>query len=246
MRPALALALLAALAAAPAGAQTLRFGVGAQVTSADPHYHNIGPNNAYSGMVYDRLIEMSPKGRPEPMLARSWTSVKPDVWELKLQPGVRFHDGAAFTAEDVAFTFKRIPLVVNSPGSFSTYLQGITSAEVVDALTVRIHTDGPSPLLPVNLTQVPIIGRGGEGKGSEAYNAGSAANGTGPFRQTDYIFGNRADLTRNDAYWGAKPHWARVDYRFITNPTGRTAAPRAGRARRGQAARAAPTSAGDR
>ena len=228
MRTAHALALLAALAAAPAGAQTLRFGVGAQVTSADPHYHNIGPNNAYSGMVYDRLIEMSPKGRPEPMLARSWTSVKPDVWELKLQPGVRFHDGAAFTAEDVAFTFKRIPLVVNSPGSFSTYLQGITSAEVVDALTLRIHTDGPSPLLPVNLTQVPIIGRGGEGKGSEAYNAGSAANGTGPFRQTDYIFGNRADLTRNDAYWGAKPHWARVDYRFITNPTGRTAAMLAG------------------
>ncbi len=43
--------LLALLCAAPAAAQTLRMGVGAQVTSADPHYHNIGPNNAYSSMV---------------------------------------------------------------------------------------------------------------------------------------------------------------------------------------------------
>ena len=220
--------VVAMLWAWPGMAQTLRMGVGAQITSADPHYHNIGPNGAYSSMIYDRLIEMTPQGRPVAKLARSWVPVAPDIWELKLQPGVRFHDGAPFTAADVAFTFARIPTVVNSPGSYSTYLQGIKRTEIVDPLTLRIHTEGPSPLLPVNLSQVPIIGRGGEGKPTEDYNASRASNGTGPFRQVEYIFGNRAELARNEGYWDAKPAWAKVDYRMVTNPTARVAALLAG------------------
>ncbi len=171
---------------------------------------------------------MSPTGRPVPNLATSWTPVQPNVWELKLVPGVKFHDGTPFEAADVAFTFRRIPTVVNSPGSYSTYLNGITRVEVVDPTTVRIHTDAPSPLLPVNLSQVPIIGRGGEGKASEEYNASRASNGTGPFRQVEFIFGNRAELARYDGYWGRKPAWEKVDYRIITNPAARTAAILAG------------------
>lgn len=222
--------LLAAALALPtlAHAQTLKFGVGAQITSADPHYHNIGPNNAYASMIYDRLIEMSPQARPEPSLAVSWTPLGSDAWEFKLRPGVRFHDGAAFTAEDVAATFRRVPKVLNSPGAFTTYLQGITAVEIIDPVTLRIRTDGPAPLLPSNLTQVHITSRAAETAPSEDFNASRASNGTGPFRQAAYIFGNRADLVRNDAYWGPRPAWERVDYRMITNPTGRTAALLAG------------------
>ncbi|OYW22004.1 MAG: hypothetical protein B7Z52_00145, partial [Burkholderiales bacterium 12-64-5] len=63
-------------------------------------------------------MEMDPNSRPVPALAESWRPVGEDVWELKLREGVRFHDGTPFTADDVAFTFDRIPKVVNSPGSF--------------------------------------------------------------------------------------------------------------------------------
>ena len=55
--------------AAGASAQTLRMGVGAQVTSLDPHFHNISPNNAFASMVFDNLLEMDPNSRP---IAATW------------------------------------------------------------------------------------------------------------------------------------------------------------------------------
>jgi len=121
--------LLAALVASmPATAQNLRMGVGAQITSADPHFHNISPNNAYASMVFDNLLETDSKARLTSSLAESWKPVGEDAWEFTLRRGVRFHNGSDFTAEDVAFTLERIPQVLNSPGSFRTYTQAITGA----------------------------------------------------------------------------------------------------------------------
>src|SRR5262245_44707107 len=91
-----------ALLAPAAGAQTLRMGLGAQITSTDPHFHNISPNNAFASMVFDNLIETDDRARPMPGLAESWRPVGEDVWEFHLRRGVRFHNGSDFTAEDVA------------------------------------------------------------------------------------------------------------------------------------------------
>jgi peptide/nickel transport system substrate-binding protein len=222
-----ALALAAGTASAPA--QTLRMGVGAQVTSLDPHYHNISPNNAFASMVFSNLVETDERARPVASLAESWRAVGEDVWEFRLRPGVRFHNGSAFTAEDVAFTFERIPAVANSPGSFATYTQAVRGVEIVDPLTLRLRTDGPYPLLPVNLAQVPILDRETHaGAGTEDFNAGRAVVGTGPFRLVSHRLGDRVELARNDAYWGDRPAWAAVDYRMVTNDAARTSALLAG------------------
>lgn len=218
-----------ALITTGASAQTLRMGVGAQITSIDPHYHNISPNNAFASMVFDNLIETDDKARLVARLAESWRPVGEGVWEIRLRRGVTFHNGSPFTAEDVAFTFERIPQVVNSPGSFRTYSQGVQSVEVVDPYTLRMHTGGPFPLLPVNLAQIPILDRETHQDAStEDFNTGRVAIGTGPFRMVSHRPGDRIELERNDTYWGDKPAWQRVDYRMLTNNAARTAALLAG------------------
>lgn len=226
---ALATASALALGAGAAGAETLRMGVGAQITSADPHFHNISPNNAFAMMVYDNLIEADERGRLRPMLALSWRPIAEDVWEFKLRPDVTFHNGSPFTAEDVAFTFERIPRVVNSPGSFATYTRAVRDVEIVDPLTIRLRTDGPYPVLPVNLAQVPILDSDTHAEAqTEDFNSGRLAIGTGPFRMRSYRPGSLIELDRNDSYWGTKPAWERVEYRMMTNDAGRTAALLAG------------------
>ena len=45
--------------------------VGAQVASLDPQCHNISPNNASAGMVFDGLVEMDAQSPPQPSLALS-------------------------------------------------------------------------------------------------------------------------------------------------------------------------------
>lgn len=224
-----AAAIAALLLATGAEAQTLRMGVGAQITSADPHFHNISPNNAFAAMVFDNLLETDAQARLVPSLAESWRPVGEDAWEFRLRRGVRFHNGSAFTAEDVAFTLERIPQVVNSPGSFRTYTQAIRAVEIVDSHTIRFRTNGPAPLVPTDLAQVPMLDRETHaGATTEAFNNGRLTIGTGPFRLAAFRSGDRAELTRNDAYWGRASPWQAVDYRMMTNDASRTASLLAG------------------
>ncbi len=230
-RLACAAAALALGLAAPASglAQTLTIGVGAAVTSIDPHYHNLAPNLSMGMHIFDRLVERDARARTYPGLAESWTALSETVWEFRLRRGVKWHDGRDFTADDVVFTLERAPRVPNSPGGFGTFTRAIARAEVVDPHTIRLHTHRPHPLLPNDLASVSIIARhAAEGAATEDYNSGRAAIGTGPYRLVAYLSGERVDLVRNDAYWGEREPWARVNYRWILNDGARTAAILAG------------------
>lgn len=230
MRHSIGLSFCAALAltALPAAAQTLKVGVSAPVTSIDPHYHNLAPNNSMASQIFDTLSEIDPKGHLEPRLATSWKLVAPDTWEFKLRDA-KFQDGSPFTAQDVVFTINRVPNVPNSPSSFSTYVKPIASAEVVDDHTIRLHTKDVFPLMPTYMAQVFIISKkASQGASTEDFNSGKAAIGTGPFKLVSFRPGDRVELTRNDLYWGKKPHWKDVDYHMIPNDGARTAALLAG------------------
>jgi peptide/nickel transport system substrate-binding protein len=220
-----------AVAAAPAGAgaQTLTLAVASSPTSVDPHFHNLGPNNSLADHIFGQLVEMDANTRPTPGLALSWKAISPTEWEFKLRPGVKFHNGDDFTAEDVATTFARVPKVKNSPGSFQIYTRGVTKIDIVDKHTLRLTTRTVMPLLPIDVSQVSILPRRlGEEPTTEDFNNLKNAIGTGPYRITAYRSGDRAELERFDGYWGDKPHWAKVDYRMIPNDSARTSALLAG------------------
>lgn len=215
--------------AVPATAETLRVGAGGAFTSMDPHYHNLGPNNVLTSYVFDPLVRFDSKYQPEASLATGWTVVDDKTWEFKLRPGVTFHDGTPFTADDVVFTFGRIPQVLNSPSSFVFAVKPIAKIEVVDPLTIRFHTTAPEPLLPYNMATVRIVSRKhGEGAATSAYNTMTAAVGTGPFRLKSFAVGENAVFERNDAWWDKKPAWTAVNYRAVTNDASRIAALRSG------------------
>ena len=223
-----ALALLLAMAV-PAAAQNLTIGYASAVTSIDPHFHNLGPNNAATMHVFDRLVERDGRARMSPGLATGWRAMSDTEWEFTLRPGVTWHDGRAFTADDVAFTFARVPNVANSPGGFGGFLRQVSRLEVVNPHLIRIHTAQPHPLLPLDLASVSIIARhAAEGLGTEDYNSGRAAIGTGPYRLAAYRPGDRVELARHENFWGEREPWARVNIRMILNDAARTAALLAG------------------
>ena len=124
----------ALVVAVPARAQSLTIGFSAAPTSVDPHYHTFAPNNSLAAHIFDTLVGMDEKSRPEPALAESWKLVDPTTWEFKLKRGVKFHNGADFTSEDVAYTFARVPTVANSPGSFAIYTKPVVSIDVSNVM----------------------------------------------------------------------------------------------------------------
>jgi peptide/nickel transport system substrate-binding protein len=214
------------LGAAPAArAQNLTIAIGGSVTSLDPHFYNASPNNSVNAHFFDKLVEFDPTAKLVPGLAVSWKAISDTVWEFKLRPGVKWHDGRDFTADDVAFTVERTPNVPNSPGGFGAFVRAVQKVEIVDPLTIRFHTPGPYPLLPTDFASLAVISRhAGEGAATEDYNSGKAMVGTGPYRFAAYSPGTRTQMTRNDAYWGGAQPWARVDYRVISSPPARAAA----------------------
>ncbi len=229
-RPLLAVLVAVGIAAGSmqARAQDLIMAVGGNVTSIDPHYHNLAPNNGIAAHIFDRLVHQDSQQRLVPGLATEWRAVDETTWEFKLRAGVKFHDGSPFDAEDVLATLKRVPWVPNSPSSFAISTRAIVEATAVDSRTVRLRTAKPYPLLPNDLSIVNIVSRKAVEAPTGEFNNGRAAIGTGPFRFVEFVPGDRIVLQRNDAYWGEKPNWARVTIRIITNAAARTAALLAG------------------
>ena len=232
-----------------AGAQEnvkeLKIGLSAEPSAMDPHFHNLTPNNSLTKHIFDRLTDQDENQLVQPALALSWRTTDDTTWEFKLRPGVKFSNGDPFTANDVIYSYCRAPRVENSPSSFGIYVREISGMSAPDPLTVVIKTEAPHPLLATELSTIAILSAKHNGAGAvtfdrqeckgvgtypktEAFNAGEAAIGTGPYRLVRYTKGDRVVLERNDGYWGEKPAWQRVIFRPITSPGPRVAALLAG------------------
>ncbi|MEM1431126.1 MAG: ABC transporter substrate-binding protein [Pseudomonadota bacterium] len=217
-----------ALSVTAASAERIVIGLASEPTSIDPHFHNLGPNNAMSVHMFDRLIAQDEKQRLSPGLALSWEPIDDLTWEFKLREGVTFHDGTAFNADDVICTFERAPEVPNSPSGYGTYTKGKT-LEKIDDFTVHFKTAEPYPLMGNDVSTIPIISDSvGCGGTTEEFNAGTAAVGTGPYKFVSYTPGESIVLARNDDYWGEAPAWSEVEFRPITSGPTRVAALLAG------------------
>jgi peptide/nickel transport system substrate-binding protein len=204
----------AALAVGLSGAveaKTLRWAPQGDAATMDPHSHNAGPTTNIVDQIYEALLQRDPQLKILPQLATEYQSTSPTTWRFKLRPGVKFHNGAAFNADDVVFSVER---AMADSSQFKTFTNSVVRAVKIDDLTVDIVTDKPNPLIPAQFTEVRIMDK----EWSEANNATKPqnfnareetftvrnANGTGPFvlgsRQPDV----RTVLTRNADWWGWK------------------------------------------
>ncbi|MDB5370839.1 MAG: peptide transporter substrate-binding protein [Roseomonas sp.] len=219
---------LGLLASPLARAQDLTVGMQGEPGTLDPQFNLLGTNTSALRNIYDTLLSRDPNLQLRPSLAESWRAVDDTTWEFRLREGVRFHDGSPLTAEDVRFTIDRVTKVQGNPNSYATYIQGIREVQAVDARTVRFVTDGPVPLLPVNLSNIFIISGAKGPRSTGEFNAGTAAIGTGPYKLSSWQPGQPLVLERNAAYFDPPPAWARVSFRPIPSDGARVGALLAG------------------
>ena len=103
-----ALAAFAALVpAATALAASLRVATAFDPQTMDPHSLALQYHTRVVFQIYESLVGRDPQYRLVPVLATEWKQIDPHTWRFKLRPGVRFHDGSPFTADDAVFSFER-------------------------------------------------------------------------------------------------------------------------------------------
>ncbi|MGG5823728.1 ABC transporter substrate-binding protein [Falsiroseomonas sp. HW251] len=235
MRNWLAAGVACLLLAGHAQAQTLRIAMAAEPTAADPHHYAAAPNSTLHDHVFESLVELDARLKAQPSLAVSWSRRDDRTWVFRLRPGVRFHNGQAFTAADVVFSYCRILNNENELAvSYSATVRRLARVEAESPDVVVIATKEPEPLLPSDLSALRIIPRGlvadrpiafdpatncgGQGPWPTLaqFNDGGAAIGTGPFRMRSFGRGGASELVRNDDYWGEKPTWQTVRLQPVT------------------------------
>ena len=228
-----ACALAAALAACPtatlAQAGALRIGLSSEPTAMDPHYHQVTPNDAMTSHVFETLVGQDAAMKLIPRLATAWKSVDDTTWEFTLRQGAKFSNGQPFTPQDVIFTFCRVMNNEQSiGGSQPAVVQKFASVEARGDDTLVIKTRLPYPLLPNDMSRMPMLWSGivqhgpitfdlkngcgvtGPWPTVADFNGGKSAIGTGPYTLKSYVKGSAIELTRNEGYWGDKPAWGEV------------------------------------
>ena len=152
----------------------------------------------------------------QPVLATSFTpNSTANVWTFKLRQGVKFHNGAPFTADDVVYTYTLHTNPKGGSNALSAFAGVLSPAGIkkVDDFTVEFHLEAPNGNFPYltssdnyNMIIIP--------KGYDPTKWESSFLGTGPFKLGSYTPKSGATFTRNEAYWGTKALPAQTQFTF--------------------------------
>jgi len=173
------------------------------------------PSHDICGLIFNTLVKYDRDIQLVGDLAERW-EVREGGLEILffLKRGVRWHDGAPFTAADVQFTYER-HIDPKVPTPYRSDFDKVVSLEVLDDYTVRVRYKEPfAPavsgwakwIMPKHLL---------DGENLMRTPFKEHPIGTGPFRFHRWIRGDRIELTANPDYFEGRPYIDWYVYRII-------------------------------
>jgi ABC-type transport system substrate-binding protein len=226
--------LVFALPKAPVadGHGTLKVGLESDLRSFDIWKANsFGSSGAHiASAIMEPLLDRSVDGSYLPVLAKSWTvSANKLAWTFKLRQGVKFHDGNIFSAQDVAFHFKRL-LSSKNKSAIRSVLAPIKKVEAVGRFAVRFILRRPWPGILHTLaarSSISLIPPFGAVKSGKHHRK---PVGTGPFRFVSWKNNRRLIVEENPNYRvKGQPKLAKVVFDIEPDEAVRFASLRAGK-----------------
>ena len=173
--------------------------------------------------IYDAPVQIGPGGTLEMVAAEAMSQIDPLTWEIRLRPGITFHNGEPLQSSSIAFSVAHLldPATASQvAGTFAV----IEEVAEIDSLTARLHLASPAPWLPAQIA--PWLALLPPTYAADPAND-FAANpvGTGPYRFVRWDRGSQISLERNDDYFGGGAKGTAiarsVDYRFVLDGTTR-------------------------
>jgi peptide/nickel transport system substrate-binding protein len=206
-------------AAAQKSADTLRIVMRDALPNIDHYYNNQRTGVVMHHQGWDALVYRNPDTfKLEPLLATEWKLPDATTIEFTLRPGVKFHDGSAFTADDVVYTINLIADPASRLSTPSNY-NWLEKAEKTGDLSVRVKLKRPNPAaLEYFALVLPIYPKAYREKvGAEGY--AKAPIGAGPYKVVKWEAGASIEFERFEDYWAGspkgKPAIKKLSVRFV-------------------------------
>jgi peptide/nickel transport system substrate-binding protein len=173
--------------------------------------------------LHDAMVKPMPGNAWAPSLAESWTAAKDGLtYEFVLRKGVKFHNGDAFTAEDVKFSFERY-----KGAGASTLKARVAAIEIVDPLRVRFRFKQPWPdfmtfyATPASGAAWIVPKKYTERVGEEGFK--KAPVGAGPYRFVSFNPGVELVVEAYDGFWRKTPAVKRLIFKSVPDESTRLA-----------------------
>lgn len=206
---------------------TLRVTIRDALANIDPYFNGQASGIMMQRHSWDTLVFRNPDtGELQPLLATSWTVVDEKTIEFELRPGVTFHNGDAFSADDVVYTINTI-ISPDSKVTNPTRFSHIANAEKLGDLKVRLNLKTPFPaVLEFLAANTPIWPKAyRESVGPEEY--ARKPVGTGPYRIVSMDGVGEIVTERHDGYFAdspkGRPAIKKVVFRAVADATAQMA-----------------------
>lgn len=189
---------------------TLHFLIESSPNNLDLRQGTDAQSERVGALIYDALVHKDDRYNLQPWLATSWERPNALTWIFHLRNGVRFHDGKAMTADDVAWSIESMTdgtLITAKGGAFAD----VASVTVRDPLTVEVRTIHADASLLFNLSDglFGIVEKGAR------RDEGLHPVGTGPFKFVSQVQDKEVVVERNADYWAGTPKIARVRFEVV-------------------------------
>ncbi len=200
--------------------------IGADPPTLDPALAQDSTSSEYIVEIFSGLVALTPQMEVVPDLAEKW-DISPDgkTYTFYLRQGVKFHDGKAIKASDIQYAIERaadpnigstvadtyLGDIVGVREKLSGRAKQISGLKVVDDSTLQITIDAPKVYFLAKLTY-PTAFAVDRANVESGRNWTDRPNGSGPFKLTQWIKGQKIVLTRNDNYYRGVAKLSEVQY----------------------------------
>lgn len=205
-------------------------GTSSDIQSVSPIIANDTPTANFLSLIFESLVELNPETlEPVGVLAESW-EVSDDglTWTFALREGVRWHDGEAFTADDVKFTYELHMDEASNSSYGGDLVAKIASIAVIDAQTVAFTLPQPYADFAVDVAVYGIIPEhiwADVAPADVVSDPGATGEdparvvGTGPFVFKEWVTNDRVTASANADYWAGAPYLDEFIFKIVPDST---------------------------
>lgn len=203
----------------PAYGDEIVIGSSGEASNLIPMLSSDSASHEISGFIFNGLVKYDKDLTLIGDLAKSW-DISEDglVITFYLKKGVKWQDGAEFTADDVMFGYKTI-INEKTPSAYKEDFLQVKKAKVIDKYTFRViykkpfapalSSWGSLVVLPKHILENQDITKTGFSR---------HPIGTGPFQFKEWIPGQKVVLRENPDYFEGRPYLGGVTFRIIPDP----------------------------